>query len=136
MYNEVDGKMPHEVGFKKDFSCDLLIKHYSSDTNFDVYYETTLIGAWPVSVGQLDLDWAATNTLSLDVQFTMTDIEFSSDRVGRTSSRGSGLLDVLGDIAGFADTVRGTIKSGRPTSIQDAVNKLDRLGRSFDRLGG
>ena len=136
MYKEVDGKLPHEVGFKKDFACDLLIKHYSSDTNFDVYYETHLRGAWPVSVGALSLDWAAGNTLSLDVQFTMSDIEFGSDRTGKTSARGSGLLDVLGDIAGFADTVRATVKGGKPTSIQDAVNRLDRLGRSFDKLSG
>jgi hypothetical protein len=45
-------------------------------------------------------------------------------------------LDVLGDIAGFADTVRGTLKGGKPTSIQDAVNRLDRLGNAIDNLGG
>ena len=135
-YDEVDGKMPHEVGFKKDFACDILIRHYSSESNYDKYYETKLIGAWPVSIGSLSLDWASGNALSLDVQFTMSDIEFSSDRTGKTSARGSGLLDILGDIAGFADTVRATVKGGKPQSIQDAVNRLDRLGRSFDKLGG
>ena len=65
-------------------------------------------------------------------------MEFSSDKTGNTgdrSQRGGGLLDILGDIAGFADTVRGTIKSGRPTSIQDAVNRLNRLGNAIDNLG-
>jgi hypothetical protein len=109
---EVNGKLPHEVGFKKDFSCDMIIKHYSTDSYPEVYYEAKLFGVWPVSIGALNLDWAG------------------------GLSRGGGLLDVLGDIAGFADTVRGTLKGGKPTSIQDAVNRLDRLGNAIDNLGG
>jgi hypothetical protein len=37
-------------------------------------------------------------------------------------------------VAGFADTVRGTLKSGKPRSIQDAVNKLQRIGNSLDNV--
>jgi len=135
---EVNGKLPHEVGFKKDFSCDMVIKHYSTDSYPDSYYEAKLFGVWPVSIGALNLDWTGGTALSLDVQFTMSDIGFSSDRTGTKDglSRGGGLLDVLGDIAGFADTVRGTLKGGKPTSIQDAVNRLDRLGNAIDNLGG
>jgi len=28
------------------------------------------------------------------------------------------------------------LKGGKPTSIQDAVNRLDRLGNAIDNLGG
>lgn len=134
---EVDGKLPHEVGFKKDFACEMVIKHYSTDSYPDVYYETKLQGVWPVSIGSLSLDWSTKTVLSLDVQFTITDMSFDGAKSGRTNSRLSragGLLDILGDIAGFGDAVRGTLKSGKPTSIQDAINKLDRLGNAFGKI--
>jgi len=136
-FAEVDGKLPHEVGFKKDFSCDMIIKHYSTDTYPDVYYETKLQGVWPVSIGALGLDWSTKTALTLDVSFTVTDMSFSGAKTGKTNSRlsrASGLLDILGDIAGFGDAVRGTLKSGKPTSIQDAINKLDRLGNAFGKI--
>lgn len=135
--DEFGGKLPHEVGFKKDFACDMLIRHYSTESFPSAYYEAKLEGVWPVSVGSLSMDWSTTAALSLDVQFTLSDMQFSGDATGtKKSSRGGGLLDVLGDIAGFADVVRGTLKGGKPTSIQDAVNRLDRLGNAIDNLGG
>ena len=138
-FAETDGKLPHEVGFKNDFACDLLIKHFTTDSFPNTYYEAKLYKVFPVAVGALALNWeGASSFLSLDVQFSAEDMEFSSDKTGKTgdrSKRGGGLLDILGDIAGFADTVRGTVKSGRPTSIQDAVNRLNRLGNAVDNLG-
>jgi hypothetical protein len=136
-FAEVDGKLPHEVGFKNDFACDMIIKHYSTDSYPGVYYETKLQGVWPVSIGALSLDWSTKTALSLDVQFTVTDMSFDGAKSGKTNSRlsrASGLLDILGDIAGFGDAVRGTLKSGKPTSIQDAINKLDRLGNAFGKI--
>ena len=136
-FAEKEGKLPHEVGFKKDFACDMIIKHYSTDSYPDVYYETKLQGVWPVAIGSLGLDWSSKTALSLDVQFTITDMSFDGAKSGRTNSRlsrASGLLDILGDIAGFGDAVRGTLKSGKPTSIQDAINKLDRLGNAFGKI--
>jgi hypothetical protein len=137
VFGEVHGKLPHEVGFKKDFACDMIIKHYATDSYPDVYYETKLQGVWPVSVGALSLDWSTNTALTLDVQFTVTDMSFDGAKSGKTNSRlsrASGLLDILGDIAGFGDAVRGTLKSGKPTSIQDAINKLDRLGNAFGKI--
>ena len=64
-------------------------------------------------------------------------MSFDGAKSGKTNSRlsrASGLLDILGDIAGFGDAVRGTLKSGKPTSIQDAINKLDRLGNAFGKI--
>lgn len=138
-FAEVNGKLPHEVGFKKDFACDMIIRHYSTDSFPESYYECKLTGVYPVAIGQLDLDWSQNDSfLALTNTFTVDDIEFSSDKTGNTNdrkSRGGGLLDILGDIAGFADTVRGTIKAGKPTSIQDAINRLSRLGNAIDNLG-
>jgi len=84
------------------------------------------------------LAWDGTDSyLTIQVQFAFDDYEYSADKAGHTgsrSTRGAGLLDLLGDVAGFADTVRGTLKSGKPRNIQDAVNKLQRIGNALDNV--
>ena len=75
--------------------------------------------------------------MTIDVTFAFDNYQYSADKAGHTgsrSTRGAGLLDLLGDVAGFADTVRGTLKSGKPRNIQDAVNKLQRIGNSLDNI--
>jgi len=136
-FAEYGGKLPHEVGFKSNYSCDLGIRHYTTDNKAFNVYETTCVKAFPTQISPIQLSWADNDSfLTIDVSFSIEDIYFSSDkRVSPgNSSRGSGLLDILGDVAGFADTVRGVLKDGRPTSIQDAINKLNRVGDSFGSL--
>jgi len=142
-YEEWEGRLPGEVGFPKGnygYVSDLEIKHYSTDSRTNSFYSAQLIDAFPISVGELQLSWDSNDSfLTVDVQFAFNDYHFNDDKAGNTgdrSSRGAGLLDVLGDIAGFADTVRGTLKAGKPRSIQDAVNRLQRLGNAVDNLGG
>ena len=136
-FGEYGGKLPHEVGFKSNYSCDLGIKHYTTNNKAFDFYEATCIKAYPITVSPLVLSWADNDSvLTVDVSFAIEDVYFSSDkRVSPgNSSRGSGILDILGDIAGFADTVRGTLKDGKPQSVQDAINKLNRVGDSFGSL--
>ena len=139
-FEEYKNRLPGEVGFKDGFVSDIQIKHYSTDSRPNSFYSASLQRAFPISVGDLALDWSQNDSfLTVDVQFAFDDYHFNDDKAGNTgdrSSRGSGLLDVLGDIAGFADTVRGTLKAGKPRSIQDAVNRLQRLGNAVDNLGG
>lgn len=138
MHSEYEGKLRHEVGFKDNYVCDLEIKHFSTDSNPKSYYSAKLQNAYPVSVSGIDLAWDGTDTfLTIQVQFAFDEYEYSADKAGHTGSRsirGAGLLDLLGDVAGFADTVRGTLKSGKPRSIQDAVNKLQRIGNALDNV--
>jgi len=138
MHSEYNDMLRYEVGFRDDYSCDLEIKHYSTDSRPGSYYSTTLQKAYPKSVSGVSLDWAGGEQfMTIDVEFVFDDYQFSADKAGHTgsrSTRGAGLLDLLGDVAGFVDTVRGTIKSGRPTSIRDAVNKLQRIGNSLDNV--
>lgn len=135
---EWEGKLRHEVGFKSNYDCDLEIRHYSTDSRERSYYTAVLQGAFPISVSPLSLAWETNDSfLTLDVQFAFDNYEFGDDKAGNTgarSTRGAGLLDLLGDIAGFADTVRGTLKAGKPRSIQDAVNRIQRIGRSLDNV--
>lgn len=139
-FAEWKGRLPGEVGFKDGYVSDMEVRHYSTDSRESSYYSSKLLRAFPINVGDVALDWSQNDSfLSVDVQFAFDDFTFLDDKAGNTgdrSSRGSGLLDVLGDIAGFADTVRGTLKAGKPRSIQDAVNRLQRLGNAVDNLGG
>ena len=135
-FAEYGSKLPHEVGFKSNYSCDLGIKHYSTSGKFFDFYEATCIKAFPTQVSPISLGWDDNDSfMTVDVSFSIEDIYFSGDkRASPGSGRGAGLLDILGDVAGFADTVRGVLKDGRPQNIQDAINKLNRVGDSFGSL--
>ncbi len=136
-FSEVNDQLPYEVGFKDEYSCDMTIKHYSTESYPDKYYEIKLQNVWPTSIGDLDLAWNNNDSnLIMSVGFEYSNIEFSGEKTGINGSRGGGLLDILGDLANFGDTVRSTLRSGKPRSIQDAVNKLTRVRNSFDRLTG
>lgn len=136
-FSEVNDQLAYEVGFKDEYSCDMTIKHYSTESYPDKYYEIKLKNVWPSALGDLDLAWNNNDSnLIMSVGFEYSNIEFSGEKTGINGSRGGGLLDILGDLANFGDTVRSTLRSGKPRSIQDAVNKLTRVRNSFDRLTG
>lgn len=139
-FSEVDGKLPYEIGYKKDYSCRLTIKHYSNQSNPDKYYEMIFDNAFPIAIGDLNFAWENNDQyLTLPISFSYDRIEFSGEKTGTSSSnfsRGRNLLDTLGAVAGFADVVEQTFKSGRPRSIQDAINRLTRVRNSFDNISG
>lgn len=131
-----DLQLPYELGYKDDYACDMIIRHHSIASTGGKYYEVTLHKIYPFVLGDLELAWDDNDSFSVvPVQFAYDKIWYSGDRTGRQTERnGRGLLETLGDLAGFADTVRQTINQGRPQSIQDAVNRLNRVRNSYDRL--
>ncbi len=132
-----NGMLPQEIGFKDEYSCRLTIKHYSTESASNGrYYEVVLDKCYPFNVGELDLAWEQNDSfLTLPVSFAYDEIYFSGDRSGAPSGRGrGGILEALGDLAGFAGVVQQTLGSGKPTSIQDAVNRLNRVRNSFGNL--
>ena len=137
LHAEFGNKLKGEAGFPDNYVADLEIRHYTTDSDPGTYYSTEIQRAYPTKVSPLSLDWTAGGVAMMAVDFAFEDYRFSSDKAGNTgarSTRGGGLLDLLGDIAGFADTVRGTLKAGRPRTIQDAVNRLQRLGNAVDKV--
>lgn len=129
------GLLPYEVGYKDEYACRVTMRHHSTDSVGDKYYEVVLDNCYPFQIGELDMAWEQNDSfLTLPVSFAYDRIHFSSDRAGTPSARSKGTLEALADIAGFADVVKQTIKSGRPTSIQDAVNRLNRVRNSFDNI--
>jgi hypothetical protein len=135
------GRLPYEVGYKDDYACRMIIRHYSTESlpgESGKYYEVILDNVFPYQLGDLDLAWETNDSfLTLPVQFLYDGINFSGARAGNPSQRiNGGLLETLSDLAGFADTLRQTVRQGKITSIQDAVNRLNRVRNSYDNISG
>lgn len=136
-FSEVDGKLPFEIGYKKQYSCRIVIRHYSTESSPGKFYEVILDNAYPVSIGDVDLAWEQNDSyLTLPVSFSYDRIEYSGEKAGSSGDigRGNGFFDILGRVAGFAGVVQQTISAGRPDSIQDAINRVTRLQSSLGRL--
>lgn len=132
------GQLPFEVGYKSDYAKRLEVRHYSTESDVNKYYTVTLERAFPIAIGDLELAWENNDSfLTLPITFAYDKVLYSGQNTGTPSSRfsrGRNLLDTLGAIAGFAGVVQQTFKSGRPTSIQDAINRLTRVNSSFDNI--
>lgn len=131
-----DTQLPYELGYKDEYSCRMTIKHYSIGSNSDKFYEVTMEKVYPFTIGDIQLSWDSNDQfLSVPITFSCDRFYYSGDRAGRqTSGLGRGYLETLGNLAGFADVVRQTLVQGRPQSIQDAVNRLNRVRNSYNRL--
>jgi len=139
MYSDIDDQLPFEVGYKSDYSMDITVRHYTTDSLEFKFQETKFINAYPVSMGDLELSWDDNDSfLTLPISFEYDRFQLSNEIGGSNTSRlgrGSGLLETIGAIAGFADVVRQTVNQGSGiTSIQDAVNRLTRVRNSFDNI--
>ena len=136
-----DGQLPYELGYKDDYACRMVIKHFSTESETkeggnSKYYETVLDNIYPYIVSDVALDWSNNDQFAtVTVTFAYDQIHYSSDRIGTPIQRkGGGLLDTLSDLANFIDVTKQTIGQGKITSIQDAVNRLQRVRSSYDNL--
>jgi len=140
-FAENNDMLPYEVGYKDEYSTDISIFHYTTESYEWSRYETTLRKAFPVAIGNIDLGWEQNNAyLTLPVSFVYDDIGYSGETRGVDRSSG-GLLGAIGAAVGLYDTVRQALNNtNRPTSVQDAVNRFTRITNSWDnltdRLGG
>lgn len=137
-FAQIDNKLPFEIGYRDEYACRVTVRHYSTESFQNKYYEVILDKCYPTIVGDLDLSWENNDSyLTLPVSFNYKRIEYSGEKTGSPTSRlnrGNGILDILGAVAGFADVVRQTTRGGKPTSIQDAVNRVTRVTNSFDNI--
>lgn len=138
-FDQVNERLPYEIGYKDDYTTDISIRHYSTESDINKYYEVILYNAYPNAIGDLGLSWEENDSfLTLPVSFSYDNIKFSGSKTGtpdERSSRGTGLLDSLGALAGFGSVVKQTIDQGvRFDTIQDAVNRITRVRNSFDNL--
>ena len=140
-FGAIDGEqLPYELGYKDEYACRMNIRHYSTESlgkgSQAKYYETTMENIYPFAISDTALAWDSNDQFAtITVSFAYDQIYYSGDKVGTQIQRKSGgLLDTLSDIASFIDVTKQTIGQGKITSIQDAVNRLQRVRGSYDNL--
>lgn len=131
-----DAQFPYELGYKDDYACRMSIKHYSTESLGEKYYEVFLEDVYPYVISDMELSWAETDTvLAVTVTFVYGGIHYSGDKTGIPSQRtNGGILETLSDLAGLVDVLKQTKDLGKPRSIQDAVNRLNRIRNSYEKV--
>lgn len=131
-----DAQFPYELGYKDDYACRMSVKHYSTESLGEKYYEVVLENIYPYTISDMDLSWAEADTvLTVTVTFAYDRIWYSSDKTGIPSQRtNGGILETLSDLAGLVDVLKQTKDLGKPRSIQDAVNRLNRIRNSYEKV--
>lgn len=135
-FSEVNGKLPFEVGYKEEYACRVIIRHYS--THYEksgVFYEVILENAFPILVGDIDLAWENNDQYSvLPVQFQYDGIQVTGEKIGNPFARfgrGNGVLGLLNAVGNFGQLIGQNLV---PRNVQDAVNKFTRVNNFLDRL--
>jgi len=142
---EVNGMLPYEIGYKDEYACRMVIRHYSTyqrenQNAFERlvspnYYEVILDNAFPVAVGDIDLAWENRDQYATTgVAFAYDEIQYAGERIGSPTgrlSRGNGLLEMIQSVGVLSQTIS---EGFRPTSINDAINKLNRVSNAADNI--
>jgi hypothetical protein len=135
-FSEVNGKLPFEVGYKEEYACRVIIRHYSTHYETSgVFYEVILENAFPILVGDIDLAWENNDQYSvLPVQFQYDGIQVTGEKIGNPFARfgrGNGVLGLLNAVGNFGQLIGQNLV---PQNVQDAVNKFTRVNNFLDRL--
>lgn len=69
-FEYINPSSTNNIGYKSEYSCDLLINQY--DVSNRLSYSVNVIGAYPMSMNQLDLDWSSDGYHKLAVTFAYT----------------------------------------------------------------
>lgn len=130
------GQLPYEMGYKDEYSCRMSIKHFSNDSAGEKYYEVVLDNIFPYSLTDIDVAWDRNDQyLTMQVSFAYDRIWYSGDKTGIPSERSkAGILEKLSSLAGLVDVLKQTKDLGKPRSIQDAINRLNRVRNSYERV--
>jgi hypothetical protein len=73
-------QFPYELGYKDDYACRMAIRHYSTESLGEKYYEVVLEDVYPYAISDMELSWAETDTvLAVRVDFFM--VEFITPEI-------------------------------------------------------
>lgn len=137
-FSQVGEQLPFEIGYKKDFACTIVVKHYSTDASADgSYYEYTLYDAFPTQVSGVDVSWSDNDSYATaTVNFTYSHMNVSATRSGTPTerfARGTGYLNYLNTIGSSGQLIN---QGSLPRSIQDAVDAFTSFGNFRNRING
>jgi len=125
IFNEYNGMLPFELGYKDEYSSTITVEMYSGNFNgVKKVYTYKFQGAYPTRVGEVSLAWAnAAEIMSLPVSFSYSALKVEGSQEGSPSSifnRGSGILSYFSVLNTYAQAI-GQIR--RPRNIQDLINQ-------------
>ena len=126
--------MPYEIGYKSDYVCDIIIRHYKTDSigKDTEMYEFKFFDAFPTEVGGKTLSWAPHDSIAtFTVNFSASSFSYSASDPGTVLSgltRGNGYLDLLNSVGFRGQTIQ---QNNLPTSVQDAINSFTRVQSDF-----
>ena len=129
--------MPYEIGYKSDYACNLVIKHYKTDSTglVEEGYEYMYYNAFPTEVSGKNLSWALNDSIAtITVSFTASGYKFDASQPGvisAASSRGKSPIEFINSVGYRGQTVQ---QSLLPTSIQDAINTFTTVTNDFRSL--
>ncbi len=125
---------PYEIGYKKDYVCNISINHYKTDATglIEESYTYTFLNAYPTEVGGKNLSWGPNDSIAtMTVNFTASAYNFTASDPGQVyaaNSRGNGYLDMLNSVGYRGQTVQ---QRNLPTSVQDAINTFTTVRNDF-----
>lgn len=139
-FSQVGNQLPYEVGYKNDFACNIVIKHYSTNSDgTGGYYEYTLHDAFPTQVSGVDVSWADNDSFATStINFAYSHMSVDAAKIGTPTerfARGTGYLTFinrLGTSGQFISQGQGSL----PNSIQDAVNAFTSFGNIRNQING
>jgi hypothetical protein len=120
----------YNVKYKKDYVQNITIEHFA--ITGELLTEVTLYDAFPVSINQIPLNWAAQNeVMSLNVTFAYTEYSY---RFMQVNGKGNYSRGPLGELLGTGiktmsaiNSISGAFKSGNPIA---ATSTLPNIGLS------
>lgn len=122
--SEVNGRVPFEFGYKRDFAATITVHVYSDNTqSFEYVYEFSK--AWPTFVGGNQVAWEnSAEVMTLPVTFTYSGLKVDGAEGGSVTSdnsRANGLLTYLSAINSYGQAIN---QLRRPRDIQDLINQV------------
>ncbi len=133
-FSSIGDRLPYEIGYKKDYACNMEIVFYSAH-DIDNFYTCTLKDVFPTQVGSINLSWEENNSVAtLPVNFSYSEIKMQGTRPGNNSevnSRGLGYLQFLNTLGTKGQTIN---PLSLPTTIQEAINRFTRVGAQLPRI--
>lgn len=128
------GKLPYEFAYKEDYAATVELLIYSGNDASKVYYYT-FGNAFPVTLGQIDIDWANdAEVMTLPVGFEYDKFKVQALELGQVrplTNGNNGFLSYISAINGFGQAIN---QLQRPTNIQDAINQITNVNTIFNAL--
>ena len=128
------GKLPYEFEYRDNYAAVIEVLVFSANDTGKVY-RYKLTGAYPVTVGQVDVSWEnQAEIMTLGVSFEYDNLQVDALELGSTNpnlSRANGLISYLSSINGIGQAIRSI---DTPQSLQDLINQYTTVNTIFNSL--